>query len=76
MKRLNSPAIYQVALYLLWEAWRSDNPRVKLANGVMQKRGVSRWAKQRALQRLGRAGLISIEQHPRKSPTITVKFTN
>lgn len=33
-------------------------------------------AKQRALRVLGRAGLISIEQKPRKSPIVTVKFTN
>jgi hypothetical protein len=69
-------AIYRVALYLLRESWRSDNPRVKLANGVMRGRGVGKRAKQRALRRLGRVGLISIEQHPRKSPIVTVKFTD
>ena len=69
-------AIYRVALYLLWESWRSDIPRVKVTNGIMQNRGVGKRAKQRALQRLARVGLISIEQHPNKSPIVTVKFTD
>jgi|SRR6516165_4035054 hypothetical protein len=69
-------ATYRVALYLLWESWRSDIRRVKVGNGVMRARGVDKWAKQRALRRLGKAGLISIEQHPNKSPVVTVKFTD
>jgi hypothetical protein len=69
-------ATYRVALYLLWESWRSDIHRVKVTNGVIRDRGVNKWAKQRALRRLGRAGLISIEQHPNKSPVVTVKFTD
>ena len=48
---------------------------MKLPNGVLKERGVGRWGKQRALV-VGRAGLISIEQRPRKSPIVTVKFTN
>jgi hypothetical protein len=67
---------YRVAIYLLRESWRVDNNRVKLPNGVLKERGVGRWGKQRALRVLGRAGLISIEQKPRKSPIVTVKFPN
>jgi hypothetical protein len=67
---------YRVALYLLWEAWRSQSNRVKLANVGMEEHGVSRWNKHRALKQLVEAGLISIEQQPRKSPIVTVKFTD
>ena len=69
-------ATYRVALYLLRESWRSDNPRVRLANGVMKGRSVSRWAKHRALNQLGRAGLISVAYGQGKSPVVTVKFAD
>ena len=67
---------YRVALYLLWEAWRSQSNRVKLTNVGMKEHGVSRWNKHRALKQLVEAGLISVEQRTRKSPSVTVKFTD
>jgi hypothetical protein len=65
---------YRIALYVLWEAWRSQSNRVKLANVGLKERGVGRWGKRHALEQLGSAGLISIERQPRKSPVVTVKF--
>jgi hypothetical protein len=53
---------YRVALYLLWESWRTGSDRVKLANGVLETEGVGRRGKRSALRQLGRAGLIKIEQ--------------
>ena len=70
-----SVSAYRVAFYLLYEAWRSGNPRVKLANGILAELGVSRFAKRRALEQLNRAGVIAIEQHPRKSPIVTLRYT-
>jgi hypothetical protein len=67
---------YRVALYLLHETWRSGHNRVKLANGTLEARGVNRWGKYRALERLGRLGLISTERRGRRSPIITVKWTD
>jgi hypothetical protein len=67
---------YRVALYLLWEAWRSQSNRVKLTNVGLKEHGVSRWSKQHALDQLAEAGLISTERRPWKSPVVAVKFTD
>lgn len=67
---------YRVALYLLQEAWRSGCNQVKLANGVLEKRGVRRHGKRRALAQLVKAGLITTERQPRKSPVVTLRFTD
>jgi len=67
---------YRLALYLLRETWRTDNNRVRVANGVLEAKGVSRWAKQRDLKQLERTGLIAVRQQPRKSPVVTVRFTD
>jgi hypothetical protein len=68
--------VYRVALYLLRETWRAGSNRVKLANEVLKARGVSRWQKYHALDVLGSLGLISTERGSRKSPVVTVKFTD
>jgi hypothetical protein len=67
---------YQVALHLLWEAWRSQSNRVKLPNVGLKELGVGRRGKRHALDQLVEAGLISTERQPRKSPVVTVKFTD
>jgi hypothetical protein len=65
---------YRVAIDLLREVWRSQSNRMKLPNVALKQRNVSRWSKQRALDQLEEAGLISIERHARKSPIVVVKF--
>jgi hypothetical protein len=65
--------VYRIALYLLDETWRSGSNRVK-SNGALEKHGVSRWGKQRALKQLRQIGLIKVEQQPRRSPIVTVRF--
>jgi hypothetical protein len=67
---------YRVAIDLLRQAWRSQSNHVKLANIALKGRNVSRWSKYRALDRLAAAGLISTKREPRKSPVVTVKFTD
>jgi hypothetical protein len=67
---------YRVALFLLHEVWRSGCNRVKLANGILQARGVGRHGKRRALDQLVKAGLITTERQPRKSPVVVVKFAD
>jgi hypothetical protein len=65
---------YRVALHLLDKA--SWGKQVALGNGVMKKLGVSRNGKRSALQQLRGAGLIAIEERPRKSPIVTVRFVD
>jgi DNA-binding FadR family transcriptional regulator len=42
----------------------------------MRKLGVSRNGKRNALSQLREAGLIAVEERPRKSPIITVRFVD
>jgi hypothetical protein len=65
---------YRVALYVLHEAWRTNNPKVKLTNAVLAANGVRRKGKATALRQLRKAGLISVEERPNKSPIVTVRF--
>ena len=65
---------YRVALYLLDRA--SFTRRVVLSTVAMEKRGVSRTGKRRALQQLRQKGLIAVEKHPNKSPVVTVRFVD
>ena len=65
---------YRVALYLLDKACWSR--QVVLGTVTMQKLGVGRKGKRGALQHLRRAGLIAVEERPRKSPIVTVRFVD
>jgi hypothetical protein len=67
---------YRVALYLLHEAWRSQNRHVKLANVGLKGLGVGREGKRHALEQLEEAGLVSVERKDRKSPVVKMKFIN
>ena len=65
---------YRVALYLLNKAcW---GRQVTLSTAAMRKQGVSRNGKRSALHQLRRAGLIAVEERPRKSPVVTVRFVD
>jgi hypothetical protein len=66
-------SVYRVALYLLDRATWSEH--VTLGNGALKKRGVSRWAKWRALEALRKTGLIAVEHRRGKTPLIKVRFT-
>jgi hypothetical protein len=77
LKRVDADkCTYRVALHLLEESWRSQSKRVKLANVGLKELGVGRRGKRHALDQLGKAGLISAERQPRRSPIVTVKFTD
>jgi len=65
---------YRVAFHLLERAWRSGVATVKLSNPMLAKAGVGREGKAVALRELRKAGLIAVEQRPRKAPVITVRY--
>ena len=65
---------YRVALYLLHEAWRTNNPKVKLTNEALAESGVKRKGKATALRQLRTAGLISVVERIKRSPIVTVRF--
>ena len=62
-----------VALYVLHLHWKHHGEPFKLANGMLDYDGVSRYSKWRALNELERRGLISVERRQRKSPIIHVR---
>jgi len=63
---------YRVAFYLLDQGrWRE---RVTLSTAALRKLGVNRDGKRSALQQLRKAGLVEVEERPRKSPIVKVRF--
>ena len=65
---------YRVALYLLGQArFRRE---VTLSTACLRKLGMSRNGKRGALKQLRRAGLVAVEERPRKSPIVTVRFVD
>ena len=58
--------------FLLLIDWKDPGKPIRLANDQLEQLGVSRWAKNRALAKLVRLGLIKKRGRPRKSPEIVV----
>jgi hypothetical protein len=71
-----SASTYRVAAHLLHEAWKSGERVIKLPNEALAKKGVGREGKAIALRELRKAGLVAVEERPRKSPLVTVRFTD
>jgi hypothetical protein len=61
-----------VCVELLYVAWKAKNPTFPLPNARLEKLGVHRETKRRALRDLERAGLIRVERRPNKTPIVTV----
>ena len=66
-----SPQLF-VCLWLLHLAWEAKSMTFPVPNGRLDDRGVDRQAKRRALARLEKAGLITVERPPGKSPVVTL----
>jgi hypothetical protein len=62
----------RVFWYLHYLHWKGKGEPIKLANGMLEEFGVSRYAKRRALIDLECRGAISVEWRPKKSPIVTV----
>jgi hypothetical protein len=61
-----------VAIELLYVHRKTKRLTFPLPNGRLAKRGISRETKRRALRDLERAGLITVERPPRKTPIVTL----
>jgi hypothetical protein len=71
---------YRLAVWLLYESvksrpFRTGPPVVKLSNAGARRWGVGRDGKATALRVLREAGLVAVEERPKKSPLVTVRFT-
>jgi DNA-binding MarR family transcriptional regulator len=53
-------------------AWRAKSKTFPFPNGLLERLGVERRAKNRALQKLERAGIITIKRRSGRAPVITL----
>src|SRR5262245_61200597 len=67
---------YKLAVYLLYQYWRTSGQPIALTNVALVGTGVSRRSKWRALRELERLGLIKIERRARRSPIVTLLKVN
>jgi hypothetical protein len=65
---------FAIFCHLLYEHWRQGGGPIKLANGFLNRLGVGRGAKSRALGKLERLGIISVERRDRKSPIVRIEI--
>jgi hypothetical protein len=65
--------VWVVACHILYETWRAKGQPIKVPNGMLERCGVSRPAKYRALRKLEQLGLVSVEWRPYKSPIVTIR---
>ena len=65
-------ATYRVALHLLHQHWKSHGRPLTLSNGALEREGVTRRAKWRALRELEALRLIMVERRPRQSPRVVL----
>src|SRR5215211_7360927 len=65
-------ASYRLALHLLHQHWKSRGRPLTLSNAALEKEGVTRRAKWRALRELEALRLIMVERRPRHSPRVVL----
>ncbi len=64
-----------VWIWLLHLSWEAHSNTFRLPNERLRVRGVSRWAKRRALEQLEAAKLIQVTREKGKSPTVTLLYS-
>ena len=65
-----------VLCHLLNLEWKQGGGPIKVPNGFLAKLGIGRGAKSRALSKLARLGIISVERRGRKSPIVTITHSS
>jgi hypothetical protein len=63
---------YRVALWLLYEHWRTGGRPIVLSNVAVRQEGLTRYSKWRAITELQTQGLIEVEAVKGKAPRITL----
>ena len=62
----------KVALHILFQHWKSGGKPIRMANAALERIGVPRREKWRALRELESFGLVKVIRRPRKSPEVTI----
>jgi hypothetical protein len=73
LAKTTNAASWKIFLHLLLLSWRSPGRTIRLANGALERVGVDRYAKYRALPELEELGLIEVRRSERKSPEIVIR---
>jgi hypothetical protein len=64
--------VVALAVSLAYLAWKAQSPTFTLSNRRLQRLGVTRWSKYRALERLEKAGLIRVGRTGKRAPVVTL----
>jgi hypothetical protein len=64
------------ALAIMFEVGRRRSTEITLTTAILQRFGVGRKAKHRALTHLQSAGLIAVHREPRRNPVVTIVDSN
>jgi hypothetical protein len=70
-KAMNSPG-YMVLVLLAYLAWKTKSPTFVLSNDYLNRHGVKREVKHRALARLEKAGVIRVQRRGLRAPLVTL----
>jgi hypothetical protein len=70
-KILGSPGVLIMPL-LVHLAWQAKSATFPLSNELLTRYGINRWAKYRTLNRLEKAGKISLQTGPGKAVIVTM----
>lgn len=73
LDKTRNATTFKVFHHLLFLNWKSPGKTIRLANEVLAKKGIDRYAKRRALIELKKLGLIKLKMRSRKSPEIVVR---
>jgi hypothetical protein len=63
---------YRLALHILFLHFRERGVAIILANRTIEREGIPRQSKRRALRDLERRGLVEVDWRPKKSPIVRV----
>jgi hypothetical protein len=72
LRSVHSADVYRLALFLLFQHWKSTGKPVVVSNVALVKQGVLAKQKWRALRTLEGLGLIRVEGRPGRSPRVTL----
>jgi hypothetical protein len=72
LKATDRSQTYRLALLLVYEHWRAGGRDIVLSNLALEREGISRWSKWRALGDLEQLGLIRVDRRHRKAPRVVV----
>lgn len=74
--KLSGKASLATALAIMFEVGRRRSQEITLTTAILERFGVNRKAKYRALVQLENAGLISVVRQPRRNPLVAVLAIN